>query len=84
MQLRNTPKQREIMNHVCLAIAKGEKITSAQLHQQLSYGASASRPAVLCSVAYLEQHGLLTKEKAGRNVYLTPTARGFALYGPKL
>jgi uncharacterized membrane protein len=80
---KSTPKQREILSLICNALAKGEEITSADIHRKVSYGSTASRSAILCSIEFLEKHGLIAKEKRGRNVLLTPTSRGFALYGPR-
>jgi predicted transcriptional regulator len=80
MAFRGSPKQREIMQLVCQS---ERPLSVVDLHAKLSYRATASRSAIHCSIGFLVKHAMLVKQCAGRDVCLTPTPRGLALYGPR-
>ena len=69
-----TPKQREIMRHICGATSRGEELTMMELHGKLSYGKTASRQSVQCSINFLQKHGFLVKKHRGsKSMLLMPT-----------
>lgn len=79
-----TKKQAEIMSHICEATARGAEITLVELHEKLSYGATCTRAAVMCSIKFLVRRGFVIKTLRGpESMYLTPTAEAFARFKAK-
>jgi hypothetical protein len=79
----NTKKQREIMNLIVAASARGETMTVPLLKAQLSYGAGVSNQAITGSLEMLAKHGFLKKTLKGPHAMLIePTALAFRTYRP--
>lgn len=82
--ITNTPKQLEIMKLVMSAADAGSFITMEKLREDLSYGATCSKQAVLCSLRILEKAGLLAKEYRGaKPMILKPTPLAYTLLKPR-
>lgn len=74
---RCTEKQVEIMKVIFAATDKGETLTMTDLKARLSYGDKITFVAIWYSVKYLAGHGLIVKERRGRNAYILPTVLGY-------
>lgn len=83
MKPRRTEHQREIMGLVIKAANEGKFLLQAELHPLLSYAADVTSDAVRVSVRYLEEQGMLVREKApGNHRKLVPTLKGYDWFRP--
>lgn len=80
-----TEKQTEIMNLILKAADAGKHLSAHELHAQLSYRDKCTVNAVMCSLQFLEKHGLITKRKRGdgtRRSDLLPTKLAYVYFRP--
>lgn len=77
---QKTAKQREFMDHVFAAVARGGFISLQEMHAALSYGPSVSNQAVQCTARFLESHGVLVRSREKGRVYYKPTLLAYQLF----
>lgn len=77
---RRTDKQREIMGLILSAAGDGRYLTQNEIHKLIGY--ECSYGAVRKSVAFLVEHKLLVKERAGMSVNLVPTQEAYTWFRP--
>lgn len=77
---KDTPKQREIMNLVLDAVAKGAFISQSELKASLSYGADVSNAAINCSMKILAKHGMIERVMEGTRARYRPTRLAYLKY----
>jgi hypothetical protein len=74
-------KQTEIMKLVMdTARDTGDFIELHELKGKLSYGPDVSKQAILCSLKFLEKHGLIAREHRKRKLYIKPTLEAFKVF----
>jgi hypothetical protein len=75
-EFAHTEKQSKIMRHVLEAADLGKSITLAELRDKLPW--KPSKQAVLCSLQFLENHGMIIKTYRGnRTMEITPTRKSY-------
>lgn len=82
MRPRRTDHQREIMGVILKHAGEGVFLTQKELFPLLSYAGSVTYGAMRVSLRFLEQQGMLKREKDGVNRRLIPTERGYDWFRP--
>ena len=73
-EFAQSDKQEEILRLVLdTAEQTGDFIELHELKGKLSYGPDVSKQAILCSLKFLEGHGLIAREHRKRKLYIKPT-----------
>jgi repressor of nif and glnA expression len=81
---QGTDKQVEIMKIIIQATGNGETLILEDIQKRLSYGDGVSNIAIFYSLKYLEKHGLIVKERVGREAFIRPTSLGYKMMKPSM
>ncbi len=70
------------MGLVLQAAGQGKFLTQNEIYPLLSYSADVTYDAVRVSIRFLEEQGMLIRQKRGRYRDLVPTERGYDWFRP--
>lgn len=81
-KLRRSDKRKELMGIILREAGKGVILSQEELYDLCSYKSESTFGAIRVSIRFMEQQGLVERQKTGRVTKVVPTLKGYDWFRP--